>query len=218
LHGWGGSKESLKGLANALKSEFCVTLVDFYGSGDTPHPPHPLYLEDFVSAIVDLINYYRMSGVVLVGHSFGGRVAVMLAARYGHLLDRVILIDGAGIKPKRSFKYYFRLYKYKLCKLFKVKTLPKGSADYNALSGAARATFVNIVNFHLDNYLKYITLPVLIIWGESDTDTPLYMAKKLNRIKNSSLVILQGAGHFSYLDCPSECSAAIKDFLGGADD
>jgi Predicted hydrolases or acyltransferases (alpha/beta hydrolase superfamily) len=121
LHGWGGDKNSLKNIGDALKGEFRVTLVDLPGFGGTPHPKYPLKLEDYVNAVVDLINFYKMSGVVLIGHSFGGRVALLLAARYGRLLDGIVLIDSAGLKPRRGVKYFLKARLTKLEKSSKSK-------------------------------------------------------------------------------------------------
>lgn len=218
MHGWGGDKSSLKAIADSLKGEFRVTLVDFYGFGDTPHPARPLKLEDFALSIVELIQFYKMSGVILVGHSFGGRVALLLSARWGYLIDKLILIDGAGLRPRRKPSYYIKKTIYKIKKRLHFDVSVYGSADYKALTGEKKRTFVNVVNFHLDRYLKYVTLPVLLIWGRKDKETPLYMANKLHkRLSDSKLYVLNNAGHYSYLDSKAECLAVIKGFLGGED-
>ncbi len=89
-----------------------------------------------------------------------------------------------------------------------------GSADYKALSGDMRETFKNVVNFHLDGYLKDIKCDTLIIWGKRDRDTPPYMARKLRRcIYNSGLIFLKG-GHYSYLDCYGQFLAILDSYLG----
>ena len=80
-----------------------------------------------------------------------------------------------------------------------------GSSDYQQLSPDMKKTFVSIVNTYLDEYARKMSVKTLIIWGEKDNDTPLYMAKKLNRyIKNSQLKVIKDAGHFCFLDCPLE--------------
>ena len=89
-----------------------------------------------------------------------------------------------------------------------------GSADYKALDGVMKETFVKVVNENLYSHFKKIAMPTLILWGEKDKETPLYMAKKLKRIiKNSSLYVIKGTGHFSYLERPDIFVAALKCFV-----
>lgn len=213
LHGWGGSKDSFCGLASALSSEYRVTLVDFYGFGKSPHPDEPLRLDDFAAGIKEIVARFGMGGVTLIGHSFGGRVAIRLARKYPHLADGLVLIDSAGMKPRRNLKYYRRVLAYKIGKLLGKSR--GGSPDYLALDGARKKTFVNIISEYLDYELRYVSVPALILWGEDDGETPLYMGKRLKkRLKISEFRSFSGAGHFSYLDRPSETLAAIKNFLG----
>lgn len=196
--------------------EYRVTMVDLYGFGATPHPENPLTLDDYAQAIIDIIRYYKMSYVVLVGHSFGGKVALRTARKYGQFIEKLVLIDASGIKPRRTISYYAAVMRYKILKKLGKPAANCGSADYNAAKGYMRATFVKVVNTHLDKELPCITLPTLIIWGSSDTETPLYMGRKLaRRLCNAKLVVLKGAGHFSYIDKYALCLAHIKGFIGG---
>ncbi|MBR1747172.1 MAG: alpha/beta hydrolase [Clostridia bacterium] len=200
LHGWGGSTVSFLGVANQISDQYRVTLVDFYGFGKTPHPDYPLFVEDYAKSVVEIINKFKMSGVIIVGHSFGGRVAIRLASKWGYLLDKLVLIDSAGIKPRRGIKYYYRVYRHKLLKKLHI-THQAGSEDYNALSPIARESFKNIVNEDLTSELKKITMPTLLIWGNKDKDTPIYMARRmLKQITGSALIVFENAGHYSYLD------------------
>lgn len=205
-------------MARLLSRNYRVTLVDFYGFGETPHPPHPLVLDDFVNSVVELINFYGMRDVTLISHSFGGRVALKLAWKYGYLLNKLVLIDSAGIKPRRGPKYYCKVYTHKL--LAKLKIPHKaGSSDYRSLPENKRKTFVNIVNEDLKPILSKITLPSLILWGEQDRDTPLYMAKALNKgIAGSGLVVIKDAGHYCYLDAIRETFFIVDNFLAGGVD
>lgn len=214
MHGWGGSTVSFYGLAKQLSAAHRVTLVDFYGFGETPHPDYPLTLDNFVSSVIDLINFYEMKDVSIVGHSFGGRIALKLACKYGYLLDKMVLIDSAGIRPRRGIKYYYKVFSHKIFTKLKIPH-KAGSADYRSLNSVRKKTFVNIVNENLRPILKNITLPTLIIWGEKDKDTPMYMAKILHReISGSGLVVHKGAGHYSYLDCPRETYLILNSFFG----
>jgi pimeloyl-ACP methyl ester carboxylesterase len=141
-----------------------------------------------------------MTNVILIGHSFGGRIAIQYCTMYSNV-EKLVLIDSAGIKPRRKLRYYYNLFKYNLRKTFNMKVSHLGSKDYKSLNCVMKQTFVNIVNYNQKPTLKNINVPTLIIWGEKDTETPLYMAKILKRkIKDSRLCIIKDAGHFSYLD------------------
>ena len=136
-----------------------------------------------------------------------------LAYKYGYMLDKLALIDSAGIKPRRGLKYYCRLYRHKLLNLLKIHH-QAGSEDYRKLSPLQRKTFVNIVNEDLSGILDKITLPTLIIWGNKDKETPIYMARKLNRkIRGSGLVVLKNAAHYSYLDFPLRVFLILRSFF-----
>ena len=212
LHGWGGSTDSFLGVAKNIRN-YRITLIDFYGFGNTPHPDYPLCLDDFINGVKEIITFYNMDEVVLCAHSFGGRVAIKLASENPKYLKKIVLVDSAGIPPKRGLKYKFKIFTYKFFKALKIN-LNFGSADYKSLDGAMKKTFVNIVNEDLTEYLQYISVPTLIVWGDKDVDTPLYMAKKLNeKIKDSGLVILHGT-HFCYIECLNEFILILNSFLG----
>ncbi len=165
------------------------------------------------TSVYEIIKHYKMKSVSIVAHSFGGRVALKLAHKYGYVLDRLILIDSAGIKPRRGVKYHYKVLRHKLLKKLHIKH-KSGSADYNKLKGVEKKTFINIVNEDLTDILEKITLPTLIIWGNKDKDTPIYMAKKLNRkLCSSGLVVIKDAGHFSYLDKPGRVLIIIRSFM-----
>ena len=127
----------------------------------------------------------------------------------------VVLIDSAGAKPRRGIKYHLKVTLYKLGKKLGCKRLPKGSADYEALSGAMKGTFVNVVNEDSECDAAAIRVPTLVIWGSEDKDTPLYMCRRLHSlIKDSEVILLKGAGHFSYLERSEHCSRIIRVFGG----
>ena len=187
--------------------------MDFYGFGQTPHPQTPLTIDDYALSIVKLIRHYKMDNVTLICHSFGGRVGIKIASKYGYLLNKLILVDSAGLKPRRSVKYYYKVFKHKLYNKLKIPH-DSGSDDYKKLNGAMRETFKNIVNEDLSVNLSRITLPTLIIWGNKDCDTPIYMARKLHKkIRNSELIIFCGCGHFAYIERHALFCKIVKIFL-----
>lgn len=214
MHGWGGNLGSLKPVADRLSRSFTVTLVEFPAGGNEGQPDRVLTLSDFVDGVLGLVSLYNMSTVTLVGHSFGGRVALLFASLYGHILDKLVLISSAGLKPRRGLRYYCSVYAYKLRKLLKLPQKNSGSADYRQLnSPAEKGTFVGVINTFLDDKLKKITAKTLLIWGKDDRETPLYMAKRLHKKLYFSVLRVLPTGHFSYATHADEVTTLIEAFL-----
>lgn len=154
-----------------------------------------------------------MKDVTLVCHSFGGRVGIKLASKYGYYIKKLILVDSAGIRPRRGIKYYCKTIIHQFCKRFKIKH-KAGSKDYRSLHGAMRKTFINVINEDLTDELYKIKAKTLIIWGNKDKETPIYMAKRLNKkIKNSKLIVFNGCGHFAYVECNARFCIVVESFL-----
>ena len=178
--------------------------------------PYPYSVDDYVLEIENVLDEIGEENVDILAHSFGARVAIKLANK-DKRIDKIVFTGGAGLKPKRTLKYYYKVYFYKLLK--KIKPNSKrlanfGSAEYKTLSPIYKDSYTKIVNEHLDYTLKEINNKVLIINGKLDTTTPKYMAKKMKRrIKNSELVFLQGAGHFAFIDKPTIFNIIVKEFL-----
>ncbi len=214
MHGWGGEIASFKGLADRLCRYFRVILIDLYGFGSSPHPDYPLTIEDYAEGVRQLIRERGVESAVIVGHSFGGRVAMRLAK--DEFVSGLVLLDSAGIIPRRGPRYYFKVFSYKIGKKLHWKWLPKGSVDYEKLSGAMKKTFVNVVNESSEKDAKAITVPTLLIWGSEDRATPLYMCKKLNKlIQGSKKIVLEKAGHFAYLEHSGYVFLVLKAFREG---
>ena len=223
LHGWGGNKNSFSFIKNYLNfSSRNLVFVSFSGFGLSPSPQKPYFIEDYVEELKELIvNVAKGKKVDIVCHSFGGRVASVLASAYPELINSIFMIDVAGIKPRRGLKYHIRVLKYKHAKklvnkgkLEKNALLKYGSSDYKNLDGIMRQTFVNIVNQDLADNYRNIKCPVFIFWGKDDKETPLYMARKIRKlIKNSTLRIIDNAGHFSYIDNLDSFLFYLSDFL-----
>ena len=142
---------------------------------------------------------------------------------------KIVLLDSAGLIPKKSFKQKFRAKSFKVIKwgltLPVIKNYSEGllqkarnyygSADYNAAPEVLRKTLVSLVNTDLRDILHNITAPTLLIWGENDTATPLSDAKIIeSKIKDSGLCVIKGTGHYSFCERPFEAQAIINSFLG----
>lgn len=219
LHGFGGSKQSFMLAKNQLENPMLFLSFMGFGESGEPQAPYNLtnYADDLKSLIIEL---FKGQKVIIVCHSFGARVAAKLLSKFD-LASKLIIVDGAGLKPRRSIKYYYKVWKYKRLKRkvqrgkLDSKVLEKyGSDDYRGLSKVMKQTFINVVNEYLENDFKKVKCETLIFWGTEDRVTPLYMAKKLNRlIKNSALIKIKGAGHFSYLDRADIFLAVLRAFV-----
>ena len=232
LHGWGACIDIFAPVTNELCKSRKVYVIDFPGFGGSDTPKKPMTVSDYTEIVARLIRAWDIAGTDVICHSFGGRVTIVLAAKYPELVGKLVFVDAAGLKKKRSFAWYCRVYTYKLMKkaakngflyrcfkLFGVdareRTKNAGSADYRALtSDAMRGTFVNVVNQDLKEYLKDIRSSSLMIYGENDTDTPVYFGQTMEKlIPDGGLVVLKNAGHFSYLDQFGQFIKIVKVFL-----
>ena len=152
----------------------------------------------------------------VIAHSFGARVAIKMASYDQGVFDKLVLTGAAGLKPRRTLKKIVKKGVFNFLKKFTSKDKLKRfySQDYLSLDPVMQQSFIKIVNEHLDDRLNFIKNKTLILFGDKDGQTPLYMAKRLNKnIKNSKLKILRGAGHFCFIDKPYTFNMEVEDFL-----
>jgi len=227
LHGWGADLYSFKSVYDTLSIDFCVYAIDLPGFGQSTPPKTVWNTQDYANCIKQFIQQLNIKNPILIGHSFGGRIAIRLAAAQEQM-TKLILVDSAGIKPKRTSSYYLKIYLYKFIK--KIVTLPLlnsifnsfverakrklGSTDYQNANGIMRDILITVVNEDLTILLSKITIPTLLIWGEHDQATPVSDGQLMEKlIPNAGLVVLKNAGHFSYLDKLNEFLLIIDNFL-----
>ena len=221
LHGWRSEGVIWNNVAKRLNKEnYTVYALDLPGFGASPAPKTPFTLSDYADIVSGFIKKMNLIKVNLVGHSFGGRVGIKLSAAKPELISRLVLVDSAGFAD--SGKQKVKL----LAKLVKPLFAPKfmqgvrkwiyekiGSEDYLA-TPELQKTFVNIIEEDLSSDLSCIQFPTLLIWGENDQDTPVSYGKRMQSfIRNSQLVILPNAGHFSFLDNPEGFYNAVSQFI-----
>ena len=218
LHGWGCSSRHFAQIASALSSQFHVTVIDFPGFGQSSRPPAAWGVEEYAQMTADLMEGLHISPAHIIAHSFGARVAIYLAAHRPELVGKLILTGAAGIKKQPTPQQQKRTAEFKKKKALaeKIGRLPLlgklsaeiqdnlrkkyGSADYNALDEEMRATFVKVISLDLSDLLKNIQASTLLIFGEQDTETPLWMGEKMEReIPDAGLVVFEGEDHFAYL-------------------
>ena len=213
LHGWGGNVDSFGPFFDSMAKYFCVTTFDFWGFGKSDEPPQNADTFWYANMTQNFIEQLGLQKPLVVSHSFGGRVAIILSSK--KVFDKVVLCSSAGVKPKFSLKKYIKIKRYKLAKRLGKNIKGYGSDDYKNLNPNMQKVFLRVVNNFLESYAKNTVGQTLLVWGNEDKTTPLYMAKKLNRlIKNSGLVTISGAGHFCFLDDFYTFDLVIKSFFG----
>ena len=116
LHGWGAEIGAIRPIANTLSGNFRVWLVDLPGFGESDLPPESWDVYSYADFVKKLADALEITDPILIGHSFGGRLSIILAAKKLLNPPKIILVDSAGIKPKRGADYYFKVYTYKLMK------------------------------------------------------------------------------------------------------
>ena len=212
LHGWGGDASAFLFVAERIKSFSKCIVVDFNGFGSTPEPSRPYSVGDYAGEVLSVLERENIDNAVIVGHSFGGRVAMEISAKFPDAVKGLVLVDSAGLKPKRKLTYYVKIAVHKALRKLGFKGL-KGSKDYQHLSSMMKETFKKVVQYDQTYLLDDIKVPTAIFWGEKDKDTPLYMAKKLTKgIKDSSLFLLDG-GHYAYVDDLEKFVSILSAFI-----
>ena len=209
LHGWGGNINSFLFMAKNIKAN--NILIDFPPFGESEKPKSPWCVEDYANAVKEILKTQKIEKCIIVSHSFGSRVAIYLANKY-NCVSKLIITGGAGIRP-RQFKIFLRKTKYKIIKIFN-KNAVVGSKDYVKLNDIMKKTFSNIVSEDLSGLARKIKCKTLLVYGDKDKETPLYMARKYNKlIKNSKLKIYKNLGHFSYIENSKEFIKASLIFI-----
>jgi len=225
LHGWGSSISSFKPVIEWLQKDHKVFALDFPGFGKSDKPKLPWDVSNYSDFLEKFMTQISLQKTDIIAHSFGGRIAIKLAVEKPEKINKLILIDSAGIKPRRTFQYYFKTILAKIAKIFpkilgrpgsEIKTWIYqhiGSKDFQK-AGPMRSTFIKVIKEDLTPLLKNIMAPTLLIWGENDRETPVYMAKIMEtEIQDAGLVILKNAGHYSYLDKFQHFCIVIDNFL-----
>jgi pimeloyl-ACP methyl ester carboxylesterase len=227
LHGWGASAESLGGIAKTLENQFQVFAIDLPGFGWTPPPPAAWGTREYAAHVEAFMGSNGIHSPNLLGHSFGGRIALALAAQSPHRVRRLVLVASAGIRANLRPRYYLKIGAAKLAK--RVFSFPiwgrlgerilsmvhrrVGSRDYRN-AGQMRRTLVRVVNEDLRDILSFVQAPTLIIWGDRDLEVSRSSMEIIaGGIRGSQLETMEGAGHFPFVDMPERFGKLVRDFL-----
>ena len=233
-HGRGGKGESFLPVVHDFRKTHRVCAVDFPGHGRSDEPDEPWSVTEYMEYIRAFLAEQKFDNVDIIAHSFGGRVAILLAATYPELVGKMVLTGAAGIPPRKTGKKTFRSRVYRCLRGFARSGFARallggeraalmqealvqkfGSRDYRALTPSMRQTFNRVISQDLTGCLGKIKAPTLLVWGEDDTETPLWMGRLMEeKIPDAGLVVWPGCGHFAYLDRYGDFRIVAEQFLG----
>ena len=232
LHGWGCSGDMMKSVGQHLAKDMTVLAVDFPAHGKSTQPPQPWGVPEFAACLKELLVKLDFLPCSVIAHSFGGRVTIELASADQKMFERIILTGAAGIRKQADSKASQKTTTYKKLKalveltrkcrvfgklpdLWQEALIQKyGSKDYAALTQEMRKTFVKVVNYDQAEKLASIKNSTLLVWGDQDTETPLWMGQQMEKeIPDSALIVLKGGTHFAYLEQAARFNAIAHSFL-----
>ena len=230
LQGWGTGMELYDSIAGVIASRCRVIQFDFPGFGRSDEPRKPWAVDDYADFFIQFLDKLKISKATLIGHSYGGRVIIKLAARDAlpFEINRIVLIDSAGVLPvktpkqQRKIKRYKRLKKfYSLPLIYKIfhKTIDKwkekqGSEDYRNASPMMKQCLVKAVNEDLTELFPKVSQDTLLIWGENDTATPLSDGRLMEaKMPNAGLAPIKNAGHFCFIEQRAVFDRIMKSYF-----
>ncbi|HUB99403.1 MAG TPA: alpha/beta hydrolase [Solirubrobacterales bacterium] len=225
LHGWGAHIEAVESIVAPLAAETEMIAIDLPGFGESAEPPEPWSSREYAEFVAALLASEGIGRCHLIGHSRGGAIAICLAAGHPELIGRLLLCDSAGLRPKRGWKYKRRVAVAKLGRVIGLLGPPGrklqdrmrsrvASTDYAEASPAMRETFRRVIAEDLAELLPEIKVPSLLVWGDIDEDTPLWMGERMAELlPDGALVVFEGAGHFAYADQPGRFAEVTRLFL-----
>lgn len=234
LHGWGGSSDSWVKVSELLSQDFEIYALDFPGFGKSEKlkeiwevDDYVDFIEKFITSVISNSDFagrqpHSEKNLNIIAHSFGGRVAIKLAAKNPFYLRKLYLCAAAGIKHPPTIKQKTAAVAAKLGKNFLSGKFEKPARKllykiirekdyYECKDEIIKKTFQNIISEDLKEYLKDIKVPTTIIWGDKDKYTPLCDGKAMHEeIAGSKLHIIKGAGHGIHLHSQESLIKIIK--------
>ena len=216
LHGWGQNIEMMKILGDNFSDKFRITILDFPGFGESDEPKEAWTIDKYSEMLEEFVKQLKIKKPIIMGHSFGGRVAIRYSAR--NPIEKLVLFGSPCIRIQENLPLKVRLLKG-LKKLPGMNQLGEymkkyiGSRDYKAASPIMRQTLVEVVNEDLSKYAREIEEPTLLIWGEYDTEAPLSDARELERIMiDAALIVLPGT-HYAYIENLQRVVSILNNFI-----
>lgn len=215
LHGWGQNIDMMKPVGNYLEDDYNILIIDLPGFGESTEPTYAWSLDDYVEAVRKIIEKEKIKNPIVMGHSFGGKLAILYAAKYD-TKKLVLFAPPINHNHKVSMKSKVLKSIKKLPMMDKIGEKMKkhmGSTDYRNASPVMREILVNHVNTDIYDKLDDIKASTLIIWGEEDMAVNPSVAYEIeSKIKDSGVVMLPGT-HYAYLENLSRVVSILENFL-----
>ena len=217
LHGWGQNIDMMKPVGNYLEDDYNILIIDLPGFGESTEPTYAWSLDDYVEAVRKIIEKEKIKNPIVMGHSFGGKLAILYAAKYD-TKKLVLFAPPINHNHKVSMKSKVLKSIKKLPMMDKIGEKMKkhmGSTDYRNASPIMREILVNHVNTDIYDKLDDIKASTLIIWGEEDMAVNPSVAYEIeSKIKDSGVVMLPGT-HYAYLENLNRVVSILENFLEG---
>ena len=204
LHGWGQNMSMMKPIANKYLECFNILNIDLPGFGESDEPNFVWSIYEYANIVKKLVDSLKIKKVILIGHSFGGKVSLVYASLYK--VEKLVCFASPYCKELKKLPLKNRIYK-------KIKLVPGlgwlarimrnkiGSTDYKNASEVMRGVLVKSVNLDLTDDVKKIKCPTLLVWGTNDTAVPINRAYELEKlIDDVGVVKYEGATHYAYLE------------------
>lgn len=217
LHGWGQNIQMMEPISNRYEEYFNILILDLPGFGKSSEPPFSWTVYDYVEAIHLLIDKLKIKKIILIGHSFGGRLSLIYSSKYN--VEKLICFASPYIKEMKKLPLKTKIYKglKKISFLRPLANIMKnfiGSTDYKKASEIMRGVLVQSINVDMVEDVKKIKCPTLLIWGTLDTAVPISRAYELEKlIPDSGVVVYENATHYAYLERLNEVTRVLDSFF-----
>ena len=216
LHGWGQNIEMMKPVGDNFSDRFRITILDFPGFGESDEPKEAWNIDKYSGFLEEFVSKLEIKKPIVIGHSFGGRVAIRYSAR--NPIEKLVLFGAPCIRIQEELPIGVKVLKT-------IKKLPFmndigeymknyiGSRDYKAASPIMRQTLVEVVNEDLSKYAREIEEPTLLIWGTNDTEAPIKEARELEKIMIDAALIELPGTHYAYLENLNRIVSILDNFF-----
>lgn len=219
LHGWGQNIEMMKPVGDRFKKYNRIIIIDLPGFGMSDEPSSVWTLNDYVQCVKELLDELEITNPILIGHSFGGKISLLYASMYK--VEKLILFGSPFKQEIKKLSLKTKILKF-------LKTVPIinklegfakrhiGSTDYKQASETMRKILVEHVNLDIEEEVKKIKCPTLLVWGTMDQEVPVERAYELEKlIEDAGVVVYEGCSHYAYLERLEQTIKVLKSFIGG---
>ena len=225
LHGWGGRIESMMPVVGCLERGFRVVALDLPGFGEAPLPEGVWGTPDYAEYVFDVVRSRNIDRAHFVGHSYGAKTSMYLAATHKDAVDKLVLVGSSGLRSAPSTRIRAKRVVSRFArglgslgragqKLRSSIHARIASKDYQD-AGPLRPILVRVVQEDLGYLLPEIQASTLLVWGTEDDAVPVAHARRIESlIPDAGLVLFEGAGHFAYLDEQQRFCQIVRHFFG----